>query len=97
MPVSSVCFRLFASLRFRAGLQRFLLGSEATVVFVGDSCGEPWGNEQMAHSQIVIVIAFSLTFEMGVALVLHRRLALVCIVCLLACVLRWFASFVLGQ
>ena len=74
-----------------------LLGSEATVVFVGVSCGEPCGNEQMAHSQIVVVIAFSLTFEMDVALVLHRRLALVCIVCLVPCVLRWFASFVVRQ
>ena len=33
----------------------------------------PDGNEQMAHSQIVVVIAFSLTFDMDVALVFHRR------------------------
>ena len=64
---------MFVSLRSCAGLHCLLLGSEATVVFVGVSCGEPGGNEQMAHSQIVVVIAFSLTFEMDVALVLHRR------------------------
>ena len=64
---------MFVSLRSRAGLHCLLLGSEATVVFVGVSCGEPGGNEQMAHSQIVVVIALSLTFEMDVALVLHRR------------------------
>ena len=39
-------------------------------------------NKQMAHSQIVVVIAFSLGFEMGVALVLHRRpLGNVCFRC----------------
>ena len=69
----SVCYCLFVSLRFCAGLHRLLLGSEATVVFVGVSCGEPGGNEQMAHSQIVVVIAFSLIFEIDVAIVLHRR------------------------
>ena len=37
------------------------------------SCGGPVGNEQMAHSQIVVAIAFSLIFEMDVALVFHRR------------------------
>ena len=42
-------------------------------LFVVGSCGEPGSNEQMAHSQIVVVIAFPLTFEMDVALVLHRR------------------------
>ena len=52
---------------------RLLFGSEATVVFVGFSCGEPGGNEQMAHSQIVVVIVFSLMFEMDDAIVLHRR------------------------
>ena len=57
-PFSSVCFRLFAYLRCCAGLHPLLLGSEATVVFVGVSCGEPGDNEQMAHSQIVVVIAF---------------------------------------
>ena len=36
-------------------------------------CGGPVGNEQMAHSQIVVAIAFSLIFEMDVALVFHRR------------------------
>ena len=40
----SVCYCLFVSLRFCAGLHRLLLGSEATVVFVGVSCGEPGGN-----------------------------------------------------
>ena len=65
---SFVCF-----LRSCAGLHRLLFGSEATVVFVGVSCGGPGGNEQMAHSQIVVAIAFSLTFEMDVALVRRRR------------------------
>ena len=46
----------FASVRFCVGLHRLLLGSEATVGFVGVSCGEPSGNEQMAHSQIVICV-----------------------------------------
>ena len=55
------------------GLHRLLLCSEATVVFVGVSCGEPGDNEQMAHSQIVVVIVFSLTFEMDAVSVLHRR------------------------
>ena len=36
-------------------------------------CDEPSGNKQMAHSQIAVVIAFSLTFEMDVRLVFHRR------------------------
>ena len=94
LPFAFVC--LFV-LRSCVGLHRLLLGSEATIVFVGVLCGEPGGDEQMAHSQIVVVIAFSLIFEMDVALVLHRRLALDCIVCLLPCVLRWFASFVVGQ
>ena len=56
LPFALVC--LFVSLRFCDGLHRLLLGSEATVVFVGVSCGEPGGNEQMAHSQIVVVIVF---------------------------------------
>ena len=69
LPFAFFC--LFPGLPWFASF--LLLGSEATVVFVGVSCGEPGGNEQMAHSQIVVVIAFSLTFEMDVALVLHRR------------------------
>ena len=58
-PFCPVCFCLIASLRSCAGLHRLLFGSEATVVFVGVSCGEPGGNEQMAHSQIVVAIVFS--------------------------------------
>ena len=50
-----------------------MLGSELTVVFVGVACDELSGNKQMAHSQIVVVIAFSLRFDMDVALVLHGR------------------------
>ena len=57
LPLVVVC--LFVSLRSCAGLHRLLLGSEATVVFVIVSCGEPGGNKQMAHSQIVVVIVFS--------------------------------------
>ena len=70
-----VLFRLlsFVSLRSWACLHRLLLGSVVTVVFVGVARDEPSGNTQMAHSQIVVVIAFSLTFEMDVALVLHGR------------------------
>ena len=68
-PFSSVCS--FVSLRFCVGLHRLVLGSELTVVFVGVACDELSGNKQMAHSQIVIVIEFSLLFEMDVALVLH--------------------------
>ena len=79
--LSSVCYRLFslrscalALLRSFAGLKRLLLGSEATVLFVGVSCCEPGdGNEQMAHSQIVVVIAFSSSFETDVCLVRHLR------------------------
>ena len=42
-------------------------------------------NKQMAHSQIVVVITFSLSFEMDVALVLHRRpLGNVCFHCRLS-------------
>ena len=42
-------------------------------------------NKQMAHSQIVVVIAFSLSFEMDVALVRHRRpLGNVCFHCRLS-------------
>ena len=42
-------------------------------------------NKQMAHSQIVVVIAFSLSFEMDVVLVLHRRpLGNVCFHCCLS-------------
>ena len=70
-PFSSVCS--FVSLRFCAGLHRLLLGSDATDVFVGVACDELSGNTQMAHSQIVVVIEFSLLFEMDVALVLHGR------------------------
>ena len=55
------------------GLHRLLLGSEVTVVFLGLARNEPSGNTQMAHSQIVVVIAFSLTFDMDVVLVLHGR------------------------
>ena len=73
---------MFASLRSCAGLHRLLLGSEATIVFVGVSCGEPGGDEQMAHSQIVVVIAFSLF--------LLKWMLLLCFIG----VLRWFASFV---
>ena len=40
---------------------------------MGFFCDEPSGNKQMAHSQIAVVIAFSLTFEMDVRLVFHRR------------------------
>ena len=65
-------FCLFVSLRSCAGLHRWLLGSAATVVFVGVSCGGPDGNKQMAHSQIVVVFVFSLTFEVDVVSVLHR-------------------------
>ena len=65
-------FCLFVSLRSCAGLHRWLLGSEATVVFVGVSCGEPDGNEQMAHSQIVVVIVFPFSFEVDVVSVLHQ-------------------------
>ena len=57
--LSSVCSCLFVSWRSCVGLQRLLLGSEATVVFVGVLCGEPGGDKQMAHSQIVAVIVFS--------------------------------------
>ena len=69
-----IVFRLFlfVSLRSCAGLHRWLLGSEATVIFVGVSCGEPDGNKQMAHSQIVVVIVFSLIFEVDVVSVLRR-------------------------
>ena len=49
-------------------LRCFLCGPKLSV-----SVRVPGGNEQMAHSQIVVVIAFSLTFEMDVALVFHRR------------------------
>ena len=72
-PFSSVCFRLLASLRSCAVLHRLLFGSEATVVFVGVSCGEPGGHKQMAHSQFVVVLMFPLIFEMDVVSVLHRR------------------------
>ena len=49
-----------ALLRSFAGLKRLLLGNGATILFVVVSCCEPGdGNEQMAHSQIVVVIAFS--------------------------------------
>ena len=63
----------FVSLRSCAGLHCLLLGSDVTVVFVGVDCDELSGNKQMAHSYIVVVIAFSLTFEMDVALVVHGR------------------------
>ena len=43
-PFSSVCCRLFASLRSGACLHRLLVGSEVTVVFVGVSCDEPSAN-----------------------------------------------------
>ena len=66
---------LFASLQSCAGLHRLLLGTEVTVVSVEVSCGEPSGNKQMAHSQLVVVIAFSLVFEMDVALVLSSQSA----------------------
>ena len=65
---------MLASLRSCAVLNCLLFGSEATVVFVGVSCGEPGGNEQMAHSHIVVAIVFSLFFEMDVAVVVHLRL-----------------------
>ena len=55
------------------GLHRLLLGSEVNVLFVWFFYDEPSGNKQMAHSQIAVVIAFSLTFEMDVRLVFHRR------------------------
>ena len=42
-----------------AGLHRLLWGSDVSIVFVGVFCDEPSGNKQMAHSQIVVVIAFS--------------------------------------
>ena len=58
-PFSSVCFCLIASLRSCAGLHRLLVGSDATVAFVGISCDDPSCNKQMAHSQIAVVIAFS--------------------------------------
>ena len=77
------CCRLFAPVIFRlfsfdsmhccAGLLRLLLGSEVTLVCVGIMCDEPNGNKLMAHSQIVVVISLSLTFEMDVALVVHGR------------------------
>ena len=57
-----VLFRLFSFVCFPARLRclhRLLLSSDATVVFVGVSCGEPGGNEQMAHSQILVVIVFA--------------------------------------
>ena len=73
-PFSSVCFRLFVFLRACAGSHRLLLSSDATVVFVGVSCGEPGGNEQMAHSQIVVAIVFSFFVEMDVAVAVHLRL-----------------------
>ena len=73
MPVLFRLLLFCCFLRSCRGLHRLLFGSEATVVFVGVSCGEPGGNEQMAHSQIVVVIVFSLIFEMDIALVLHRR------------------------
>ena len=42
-------------------------------------------NKQMAHSHIVVVIAFSLSFEMDGALVLHQRpLGKVCFHCRLS-------------
>ena len=65
---SFVCF-----LASCVGLHRLLLGSEVKVLFVWVFCDEPSGNKQMAHSQIAVVIAFSLTFEMDVRLVFHRR------------------------
>ena len=57
----AVLFRLlsFVSLLSCAGLHSLVLGSEVTVVFVGVACDELSGNKQMAHSQIVVVIAFS--------------------------------------
>ena len=52
---------------------RLIHSFRVTVAFVGVTCDELIRNKHMAHSQIVVVIAFSLTFEMDVALVLHRR------------------------
>ena len=40
---------------------------------MGVACDGLSGNKQMAHSQLVVVIAFSLTFAMDFALVLHGR------------------------
>ena len=62
LPFAFVCLFvcLFVFLLACAGLHRLLLlGSDSTVVFVGVSCGEPGGNDQIAHSQIVVVIVFS--------------------------------------
>ena len=75
LSFDSVLFRLlsFASARSCVCLHRLFLGSISTVVFVGVSCNEPSGSKQMAHSKIVVVIAFSFLFEMDVVLVLHRR------------------------
>ena len=70
-PFSSVCS--FVSLRFCVGLHCLVFGSELTVVFVGVACDELSGNKQMAHSQIVVVIAFSFAFDMDVVFVYHRR------------------------
>ena len=67
LSVGVVCF---CSLPFVL-LHCLLLGREFTVVFVGVSCDGLSGDEQMAHSQIVVVIAFSSMFEMDVALVFH--------------------------
>ena len=54
-----ICLPSFASVRSCAGLCHLFLGSRVTVVFVGVTCDEPSGNKQMAHSQIVVVIAIS--------------------------------------
>ena len=56
-------FTFVAFVRVCACLLRLIsLLSQVVVVFVGVVCDEPSGNTQMAHSQIVVLIASSLTF-----------------------------------
>ena len=74
-------FRLlsFAFVCSCVGLLRLLLGSEVTVVFVTVACYEPSDNNQMAHPQIVVVIALSLTFEMDVVVVVPHLFPFDCV------------------
>ena len=66
--VGSSSFCILFVLRPLSTLRCFLCGPKLSV-----SVRVPGGNEQMAHSQVVVLIAFSLTFEMDVALVFRRR------------------------
>ena len=65
-PFFSVCFLLFICVLALVSIVCCLAVSSQSYLW-GVSCDEPSGNKQMAHSQIVVVIVFSLTFEIYVA------------------------------